>query len=156
MRPVPGCLSAHSRPPRHCLAIRPRNCGPDLLYLHLRLFLHLHLWPCFQPLVGLSVWLVWPGCLDLDALAAGRLVRLGCWVVSFIEPLLHQCLPVLWLMSSSSSPDPSASYPPAPPAQDTQPISGLLSSSPQVFLGIWNLRAIGCPSDDTSLVPPRV
>lgn len=103
MRPVPGCLSAHSRPPRHCLAIRPRNCGPDLLYLHVRLFLHLHLWPCFQPLVGLSVWLVWPDCLDLDALAAGRLVRLGCWIVSFIEPLLHQTRPLGRIFSEGAS-----------------------------------------------------
>lgn len=72
--------------------------GPDLLYLHLRLFLHLHLWPCFQPLIGLPVW---PGS-SVDALAAGRLARLGCWISSFIQPLLHHRRPLKRMFSQGA------------------------------------------------------
>lgn len=86
MRPVPGLpgLLGHPLAPTRAIVWLPgpRNCGPDLLYLHLHLhlFLRLRLWPCFQPLIGLSG-------LGLDALAVfswqagglvGWLAQSGC------------------------------------------------------------------------------
>lgn len=52
-----------------CLAVRLPNYGADLLYLHLLLFLHLHLCPCFRPFIGRAG--LGPVAL---VLAAGKLV----------------------------------------------------------------------------------
>lgn len=53
---LPGCLPERPLAPTRAIVWLSgvETVGPDLQFLRLRLFLHLHLWPCCQPLTGLS------------------------------------------------------------------------------------------------------
>lgn len=158
MRPVPGLPAPAPLFGYPAL----ETVGQTLLYLHLHLhlFLRLCLWPCFQPLIGLSG-------LDLDALAvfswrAGRLAvgtvglsaSFSHWfccattqaseIVGRVSPKgaiqpMGVCQSVAYVISHL--PPPSGTRHPHLPAQDTQPISDLRPIL-QMCLGIPDLSAV--------------